>query len=313
MTTSKTTAAAEEIPQELLDMTAVDDQVVEAEIVDDTTTGTAVEVHDGSRAPIVADDDWSAIDDGDLSPSGTVNIPLYQLNRKADGGFLNEDTGETVREIDAVLLAKVDTRAWWPVAFGKGGDEAPACRSDDGVVPNLDRSPAQQDGWTMPHVKVQDQRGEPPARVCAECPNSQWDGDTPPACSASIEFLAFVPTDQSAGRVARLRFSGMALSKARNYWNSFKLRMPKRPPMAFITRIELEPADTPNGTFLVPQFRRSAEIGFGEARPIIEAREQRQLEWRNAIATDDRAVTGDVEDTGSTGGGYQPEPGEEPF
>jgi hypothetical protein len=319
MTARPTTTAppAEELPESLLAMgTVVDgEDIVDAELVTtEPPSGVELELHDGHRAPIVADDDWSHVDDGDLSPSTGVNIPLIQLNRKSDGGFLNEDTGEVVRELDAVLMAKVNTRAWWPEPFGKG-ETAPSCRSDDNVTPNVDRSPAQQPGWEMPAKG----EGAPPARTCAECPNSKWDGDNPPPCTESIEFLAFVPTDESAGKVSRLRFSGMALSKARQYWDGFKLRMPKRPPMAFITHIELKPEDTPNGTFLVPQFRRAAEIGFGEARPIIEVREQRQLEWRHAVATDERPTFTEAEagpfdgPTPPSGNTRDLQPGEEPF
>lgn len=305
MTTTKPDTSTADIPDELLAMT--DENIVDAEIVE---PGTSVEIHDGARVPIVADDDWSHIDDGDLSPSTSVNIPLYQLNRKSDGGFLNEDTGDVQRELDAVLMAKVNTRAWWPEPFGKG-DAAPSCRSNDNVAPDVDRSPAQQPEWELPRSA----NGDLPARTCAECPNSRWNGDEPPACTESIEFLAFVPTDTSAGRVARLRFSGMALAKARRYWDSFKLRMPRRPPMAFITHITLEEEKTDNGTFLVPAFRRAEEIPFGDARPIIEAREQRQTEWRTAVAVDERPVVDDVTSDGpfDSGSGYVPGPGEEPF
>lgn len=266
--------------------TRPDDDIVDGEIVDTPTPSTAVEVH--TNRTLVEDDEWAGVDDGDLSPGGTVTIPLYQLSRKSDGGFLNEDTGELVREVEAVLMAKVNTRAWWPEPYGKG-DDIPSCRSNDGVTPDPE-VPAQQPDWKMPAKGD----GAVPAKVCAECPNSQWNGDEPPTCTEAIEFLSFVPTDHGAGRLARLRFSGMALAKARSYWTSFQTRLPKRPPIAFVTSITLEEKETENGTFLVPAFRRATELTRHDATPVLEARDARSLEWRHAVATDERPMVADA-------------------
>jgi hypothetical protein len=309
------TAPAPEIPAALADM----GEIVDGEIVDDTPApvpavaepGTDLEPHTGGRQ-LVADDEWSDVDDMDLSPSDRFVIPLYQLNRKADGGFLNEDTGETVREIEAVLMAKVNTRAWWPQQFGKG-DAAPSCRSSNGVEADVERSPALQPDFEMP---TRDLRGLPqiPTGVCATCPNSQWDGDEPPSCGESIEFLAFVPTEHAAGKVVRLRFSGMGFGPARAYWESFKTRLPKRPAVAFVTQITLEEKDTDNGVFLVPVFRRVDSIPRANATAILEARAQRKTEWQQAVATDERPAVDDVAtSTGSADGSVDLGPDEEPF
>lgn len=250
-----------------------DDDVVEAELVD--TPGTAVEAHNGDGHQLVTEDEWGDVDDMDLAPDDQVAIPLYQLNRKVGGGFVNEDTGEVEQTIDAVLLAKANTRAYWKDPFGKG-DAAPTCRSEDNIVPS-DRSIEKQ------------------SPTCASCRHSKWEGDDPPACSEAIEFLTFVPTDHGTGRITRLRFSGMGFGPARRYWTSFKMRLPKRPPVAFVTSIDLEEEDTPNGRFLVPRFRRKSELTRADANPVLEARKARVDEWRLAIATDDRAPAPTIE------------------
>lgn len=318
--THPTDTDTDEIPAGLLAMTdqappTPDDDIVDGELVDTPANGdkpgNAVEIHNGNGALVQADE-WSDVDDMDLSPSDRFVIPLLQLNRKVDGGFVNEDTGEIQREIDAVLMAKVNTRAWWPEAFGKG-DAAPACRSDDGIEPNAERSPAQQPDWQLPSKA----EGETPASTCAACPNSQWDGDNPPACTESIEFLAFVPTDHGAGKVVRLRFGGLALGPARRFWESFKTRLPKRPPIAYLTHIALQDEVTDNGTFLVPTFRRQLELDRAGAQPILEARDQRQLEWRHAVSADERPVAPEPDGAGpfdgTSKGTDELAPGEEPF
>ena len=128
-----------------------------------------------------------------------------------------------------------------------------------------------------------------------------------------------MPTTLGAGRVVRLRFSGMSFGPARAYWESFKTRLPKRPPIAFVTSITLEEKETDNGTFLVPVFRRVDDIDRAGAAPILEARELRKLEWQHAVATDERPAVDDVPADGPfdgprpTGNHRDLEPGEEPF
>lgn len=273
------------------------DELVNRAAVERAAEGTEVALR--SPRTLVVEDEWSTVDDGDLSPSQTFTIPLFQLNRKVDGGFLNEDTGETQRDLRAVLMAKVNTRAWWPEPFGKG-DAAPACRSSDGIVP-LPTAPAQQPEWEPP----KNMSGEVPAKVCADCPNSQWDGGDPPPCAEAIEFLAFVPTTLGAGRVVRLRFSGLAFGPARSYWDSFRTRLPKRPPIAFVTHITLEERETDNGTFLVPTFTRDGALELDEAQPIIDVRSSSTTEWKSAIETDDRPLVTNV-DAGETSHDEEP-------
>lgn len=254
-------------------------------------------------ALINADDEWGDVDDGDLAPDTNASgIPFLQLNRKESGGILIEDTGEVVRELSFVWMARTKSRAWWKEAFGKG-DAAPGCRSADGQVP-LDSSPDKQ------------------SDTCTACPHSLWDGDDPPACSEAIEAMVFLPDPHGFGRLARLRFSGLAYGPSRRYWDSFGLRMPKRPPIAYVSKLTLEPTETSNGVFLVPRFERVGELSRQQAQPIIDERDRRLAEWKTDVA--EHVSTGtasdlDAADTAGPGpfdgtpGDYQPGADEEPF
>lgn len=228
---------------------------------------------DNLPALIEADDDWSDVSDGDLTgDTAAGRIPLLALNRKVDGGFTDPETGETgIRELAVVLLARIRTRAWWPEAFGKG-DAAPSCRSFDGLVPDP-KSPDRQ------------------SEVCATCPHSKWTGDDAPACSESFELMAFLPAEGAFGRLARIRFSGLAMAPARAYWESFNARLPKRPPIAYLTRITLAEKPTDNGTFLVPVFTREREFSRAAVQPIIAERDRRIEEWKQSVADDVATAT----------------------
>lgn len=244
--------------------------------------GTDVEpAKENLPAPLIDhDDDWADVDDGDLTGDVAAGrIPLLPLNRKVDGGFADPETGEVgIRELPVVLLARIRTRAWWPEAFGKG-DAAPACRSFDGIAPDP-RSPDRQN------------------EVCGSCPHTKWNGDDAPACHEAFEFMVFLPAEGSFGRLARIRFSGLAVSPARAYWESFNARMPKRPPIAYLTAVKLVEKATDNGTFLVPSFERVREFSRAEVQPIIVERDRRIEEWKAAVA----------EDVESGAGAREPEP-----
>lgn len=263
------------------------------------TDNTPAVISDATPALIdLSDDPWAGVSDGDLSPATARSIPLLTLNRKSDGGFFDAETGEVTTEQDFVWLAKGTTRAWWPEPFGKG-DKAPSCRSADGVVPDP----------TSPDVQ---------SPACATCPNARWQGDDAPACKQSIEAMVFLPDPMGFGRLARVRFGGMAIAPAQAYWDSFSARMPRRPPLAFVSHVELEPTKTDNGTFLVPKFSRVREVSREEAQPLIDERDRRIAEWTATVAEDvatgatrDEAPTADA---GSEPGTYvTPDYADEPF
>ena len=255
-----------------------------------TTADATPEKPAGVLSSLNADDEWAGVDDGDLTGDSGGRIPFLALSRKLDGGFADPETGELSSEIDFVWLAKMRSRAQWDQPFSGKDASAPDCRSFDGIVSD----PA------SPNRK---------AEHCAECPLSQWKGDQPPECKESIEALVYIQDDVDAGRLARIRFGGIAVAPARSYWDSFKTRIPRRPPMAFLSRATLEPVDTDNGKFLRPRFERVAEIARAEAQPLIEERDRRIEDWKADIARSVVNRTADA-DEGANG---KTAKSEEPF
>ncbi len=262
------------------------------------TDTTPAVLANATPALIATDDEWADVGDGDLSPATARSIPLLALNRKETGGFIDEETGEKMTALDFVWLAKGTTRAWWPEAFGKG-DKAPSCRSADGVVPDP----------TSPNVQSQ---------ACASCPMSRWNGDDSPECKQSVEAMVFLPDPLGFGRLARIRLGGMAIAPAQAYWDSFSARMPRRPPIAYQSHIDLEAVGTDNGTFLVPKFSRVKEYTRSEVQPLIDERDRRIAEWTATVAED--VATGATRDEPSASpsgdpGSYEPttDYGDEPF
>lgn len=249
------------------------------------TTGSDVErmPSDGDVLPLIAtDDEWEGVDDGDMSPTAG-RIPYLAVNRNLEGGIADPDTGEVAKTLDFVWLAKGRSRAWFRDPFGKG-DSAPACRSFDGLTADP-QSPDMQNGGD-----------------CTSCPLGRWDGAEKPACRESIEALVFLPDPHGVGRLARLRWSGIAVGPARNYWDSFTTRLPKRPPIAYVSRVTLEPAQTDFGPKLAPRFERIGEIGRREAQPLIEERDRRLADWRADVAESvATAEAGEVHDTPTPG------------
>jgi len=226
-------------------------------------------------ALIRTDDEWADVADGDMTPSVEVpRIPMLTLNRKIDGGFV-DDTGEILSEMDMVLLAKQNTRAFFEAPFGsKDASKMPDCWSGDAVVPD-ERSTKKM------------------SETCASCPLSAWDEGDPPRCRESIVTLSFLPDNLGAGRFARIRWGGIAFAPIRDYWSSFRNRIPKRPPMAYVTHVRLEPFETDNGKFLKPVFVRAADLTRAEIEPVRLERDTRLAEFKALAAsdarTDDRA------------------------
>ena len=245
------------------------------------TSGSVPALRDetGSEVELVREDEWSKVPASLISDDDSTSIPRLTVNRKSDGGFVIEETGEIIRSLDFVWLDRTYTRAWWPLPFGKG-DAEPACRSNDNVTPTPE-SPAQRPGWEPPKGMV----GDTPTGDCATCPNSQWNGDEPPPCALAMEAMVGVPNfDHGSVELYRARFSGMGFGPARRYWDSFGARLPKRPPLAYLSRVTLEPEQTPNGVFLRPRFERVNELTVQQARPLIAERDRRMGEWKEVIA-----------------------------
>ena len=250
-------------------------------------------------APIVNEvDEWSDVDDGDLSPASVRGIPHIRLNRKVGiptSGFLDPETGEVGTTMTAVLLAKSTSQAWWPVPFGhKDSVVIPDCFSGDGLAPSS-RSKAKQ------------------SAACASCPKQRWDDPDPNyrRCSTAVELMVFVPDQIGYGRIARVRFGGLAIAPTEAYWAGFKNKVPRRPALSVLTLIELEPVETPNGYFLVPKFSAVRAFTRPEVEPLIAIQRERIEDWKAAVAAD-VAAGGSATEAGDPTNGAAPAGGSEP-
>lgn len=249
---------------------------------------TAVELQPDVARVVAAltDDEWADVDAGHLGGTVQPRLPRMLLNRKADGSFVDELTGERRVDLTFVWLADTITRAWWPQAFGKG-DKAPACRSRDGISPDPE-SPERQ------------------SETCATCPLGKWeareafdaDDKAPRPCNQSVEVMVYLLDEQ---RLSLVRFGGMAVSRVSRYLGALNAHVPRKPPIAYVTAVELEGVETTNGTFLVPRFSVAGEIPRAEATPLIELRREKVAEWQDQLASDlAEGKTGDDE-AGSSG------------
>ena len=254
------------------------DTIDDAEIVEEPSA-TLPALHDpsvGLYDPSL--DEWAGVDDGDMTGDvGGRRIPRIRSNMKYGYGWAPTDSDTWVPQLEFVWLAKGRSRVLFPAAYD--ADNKPLCRSGDGLTADPD-SPDLRNGGD-----------------CTTCPHRLWNGDTPPECSESIEALVFLASHNEnglrvGGQLRRLRFSGMALGPARDYWDSFGLSLPKRPPMSAWTVIYGEPRDTANGKFLVPHFEQGDPLARSAAQPLIAEREQRMADWRADITDDTRDGVG---------------------
>lgn len=260
----------------------------------------------------LSDSLWDDVPDGHIGGTVKARLPRVLSNMKvgqkasADqkaSGFTDELTGEVFTEATFVWLGDTTTRAYFPLPFGEG-DKEPACRAADGTTPDP-TAPAQQPGWTVPtDRKGNDGAGTIPAKSCGDCKNALWlNGEAPP-CSESIEVLVYLLDQQ---RLSLIRFGGMGVAKVRRYLGALEAHVPKRPPLAYVTKVQLIEKDTPNGTFLVPQFTPVGEIDRTEANPLIELQKAKLSEWVEQLQSDL------AEGTTRDGGAETPAFSEEPF
>lgn len=264
----------------------LDDDTVDAEVVDDTTvagdlvttSGDLVRYDDDGRilSLIQPDEEWGDVGDGDLAP-GARRIPYLKLNRNLDGGFTDPDTGEVSTEIDFVWLAKGRSRAWFPKDFKKTDIEPPACRSADGLKADPS-SPALQNGGD-----------------CTTCPLASFDEGVRGTdeqnrprkqCKEAIEALVALPDPHGFVRLARLRWAGLAYRPAADYWDSHFIRMPATPPIAFVAHAKLVPTDSAYGEKLAPEFHRVSSMTRSAAQPLIEERDRRLADFQADVAAD---------------------------
>ena len=256
------------------------------------STAVAVQQSEVERVTSALSDElWDGVSDGHIGGTVKARLPRVLSNMKVGqkassdtkaSGFTDELTGEVFTEATFVWLGDTTTRAYFPLPFGEG-DKEPACRAADGTTPDPN-SPAQQPGWTVPTDKRGNAGdGTVPAKACASCPNAQWQGGDPPPCSESIEVMIYLLDQQ---RLSLIRFGGMGVSKVRKYLGALNAHVPRRPPLAYVTKVELVEKETTNGIFLVPQFTPVGEIQRSEATPLIELQRAKLSEWVEQLSAD---------------------------
>lgn len=247
------------------------------------------------------EDAWADLDDLDLAP-GETQIPVIKIARKTDGtGGIklsgDDDVTETIR---FVWAARGVSRVKFAGAYDPKADVTIDCRSTDGLAP----APAQP-LWA--NAKTADGKPDPAQGYtqpvsCSVCPHSFENGASgPTACKKSMEALAYLqrPGTTGAMDVARFRFGGLAYKHARNYWDSFRYRIPKRRPVGVVTEMTLEREQTPNGIFFVPHFEVVDELSRPEADVFITDARSRLPEWQAHIADDlDQPVADVAADAG---------------
>jgi hypothetical protein len=266
---------------------------------DGTTTGALVPVAAGGDVVSFDANEWGDVGDGDLAPPSEVLLPLLPMNRKLGEGVLDPQTGDVTDELEFIWLARTVTRAWWDKKFDERDekDPAPKCRSTDGLVGIGHFGPGS---------------AENPSGKCATCPAAQW---TPPEgilpCRSAIEAMVATPDSAQGGAALfRLRFSGIAFAPARAYWDSFRARLPKIPPIGFLTHMALAPTETKNGKFLAPTFTRVRQLERTAIQPLIDERDRLIDDFRRIVAEETETRTADVDEQDHRQGGPFDDPAE---
>lgn len=228
--------------------------------------GTAVELSTRPGAlALPVEDPWADVDSGYMGHHAVgLSLPLLQSDMRPGGGWVDQMTGEKLASLDIVWLAWTESRAFWLEPFGKGSKQ-PDCRSTDTQIPD-EASPERQ------------------AATCAECPHSKWSGEDPPACGLRVNVLAYLVGER---RLTRVSFGGTALKYVSKYIGGLRAMVPPRPPMAFVTHVELEQVEEPGGSkWLEPRFTVAAEVDRSEAAPLIALRDEFTAQWRSLLAED---------------------------
>lgn len=253
--------------------------------VPDTSTAVDILSKIGS-----VESEWNDLDDLDMAPDA-AGIPVIKINRKTDGtgGIKISGEEDPTEHIAFVWAARGLSRVRFDGPYDPKNPPKVDCRSVDGLAPD-DHQPL----WM---AKNTDEGGvlvdEKPAS-CTLCPYAYENGGD---CKKNMEALVYLqePGDTSgAVRVARFRFGGLAYKSAKNYWDSFRYRIPKIPSVAYVTEMTLEKEKTDNGIFFVPHFERAHQLTREEADVFITDARARTAQWRSIIAEDLADQTGDV-------------------
>lgn len=214
------------------------------------------------------EDEWAGVDDGFVGEQ-TIEptVPMLTFNANFGYGFEDELTGRKIgagETLRAVWLAHRESRAFWIKKFGEGDTATPDCRSANMIQPDPD-VPAMQ------------------SPTCASCPNSKWTAEGAPACRVSENVMLYLPDEQ---RITRTSFAGIGIKHVQRFLGGFDTRVPRRPPMAFITEITPTVETTKYGDKLAPHFRLGEPITRAEAEPLITLRDRLMAQWQELIERD---------------------------
>lgn len=183
-----------------------------------------------------------------LAPGERLGLwDLPRITVPAGGGLIWQlPDGTGAQRIEAVIIHRQLTRAYWPAAFS-GGPEPPACSSHDAVT------------------GIGDPGGE-----CARCPMAQWgsDGDRGQACKL-ITWLFLLRDGEPVPTLMVLPPS--AATPVRQYVVQLLTR--GLPYWAVRTAIGLERRQSASGiAYSAPRFEVVGQLDEEEARAAAEAR-----------------------------------------
>lgn len=234
-----------------------------------------------------AESEWDGLDDLDMVPAAQAGIPFFRTSGKLDGGLLDAE-GNQVPEVFAVLAARSLSRSYFPKSFDEDPNGRPVCWSTDGVKP----------AEGVP---------EPQAASCTGCAKSFEAGGK---CRKNLEMLGYLPATDNSGEVEILRFrwGGISFAPAKRYWDSFTTRIPKKHPVAYVTRITMEPTKTDKGTFLAARFERVKELARNEVEVFIADARRRKSLWQQMIAEDVADAAAQAGDEDHRAGPFDDEP-----
>lgn len=198
-----------------------------------TAVATRKENLPATTATVFSGDAPEGLEDFDMQEDGAIpRIGIVQPTSKVAGthGYFREVLSGLEHESLAIRILKFSKGR---VMFSDDMGEPPLCRSNDNVRPD---------------VRVEN----PPADLCARCPNSRFSSDgTPPACNKTFNLLAL----DDDGMPFWISFKSSALKPTKELLSTLNLHLRKkklnlRDAMVTITTKRMEG----KGVYYVPVF-----------------------------------------------------------
>jgi len=191
-------------------------------------------------APPDAVEGLEGLDQGDLIiPRLSIVQPTSDVATDGDvppGSFYDNLSGEYYEELKIV-----------PLRFGRGrllyrdGDDKPACKSDDGLVPSQYIDEPCYDTCAKMISN----------RLTAVCSEATWDKDgTPPACQATYDLFALNLDQDESPFILTLK--GKNYRSGKRLISYFSLR--RRSPYSTSLRLKTTKEKNQYGTFFVTEF-----------------------------------------------------------